>query len=430
LHRTVALAAIHDSIDNSPQPKCHPETRTKMLKDLHEWALSTNRETTILWLYGPAGTGKSAIMQTLAGQLQDTGGLGGCFFFKRDHATRGNGKTLFATIAYQLALGVPWLRTPISQIVEANPSIVVLSTEIQMERLISEPCRPYGNRDPVAILIDGLDECEGHNIQQEILRIIQNSSSKHPISLRFIIASRPEPHIREMFDLPVYIDKYRSFNVEQSFADVRKYLCDEFSRIHREHSHTMASIPLLWPSPDVLEGLVSKSSGHFIYASTIIKFIDDKNYRPTERLAVVQDGATTESEAAFDPLDQLYMTILRSAPRQSQLIPILCAMANFDLAVSMSDQLFGFADGDTRLILRGLHSVLRIPSNDANPISSHHASFLDFLKDPSRSQNFYVGSLHHRMDLARSLLKFCGGQYQERWRAVGSRYVQIIPKTQ
>ncbi|KAJ6471557.1 hypothetical protein C8R45DRAFT_836482, partial [Mycena sanguinolenta] len=30
-------------------------------------------ETTILWLYGPAGAGKSAIMQTLAHQLQDAG---------------------------------------------------------------------------------------------------------------------------------------------------------------------------------------------------------------------------------------------------------------------------------------------------------------------------------------------------------------------
>ncbi|KAJ7196328.1 hypothetical protein B0H12DRAFT_963735, partial [Mycena haematopus] len=130
--------AIHDSAESFPQPRCHPETRTEMLEDLREWA-TTHSATTILWLYGPAGAGKSAIMQTLARQLQDDGRLGGCFFFKRDHATRGNGKTLFATIASQLATSVPWLRTPISQVVENDPSIVVRSIETQMQKLISEP---------------------------------------------------------------------------------------------------------------------------------------------------------------------------------------------------------------------------------------------------------------------------------------------------
>ncbi|KAJ6484249.1 hypothetical protein C8R45DRAFT_1099386 [Mycena sanguinolenta] len=87
----------------------------------------------------------------------------------------------------------------------------------------------------------------------------------------------------------------------------------------------MRNIPLPWPSWNILRGLVENSSGHFIYASTIIKFIDDKNYRPTQRLAVVQGPNSSGSELPFDTLDQLYMTILQSAPRQSQLVPILTA---------------------------------------------------------------------------------------------------------
>ncbi|KAJ6471481.1 hypothetical protein C8R45DRAFT_875001, partial [Mycena sanguinolenta] len=290
LHRTVALGAIHDSVESFPQPKCHPETRTKMLGDLREWAMDPHPKTTILWLFGPAGAGKSAVMQTLARQLQDGGRLGGSFFFKRGHATRGNGKTLFATIAYQLALGVPWLRTSISRIVEDDPSIVVRSFDTQMRKLISEPCHAHTDRHSVAILIDGLDECGGHDSQQEILRAMRNSCSNHPSPLRFIVSSRPESHIREVFNAAVYFGYYRSFNVEQSFEDVRTYLRDEFSRLHREHC-TMAKIPLPWPSSAVLDRLVWTSSGHFIYAATIIKFIDDKNYRPIRRLAIVLDGS-------------------------------------------------------------------------------------------------------------------------------------------
>ncbi|KAF7372987.1 putative nwd2 protein [Mycena sanguinolenta] len=413
LHHAVALEAIHNSAESYPQPRCHPETRTKMLEDLRKWVLGTHTKRTILWLYGPAGAGKSAIMQTLAGQLKDAGIFGGSFFFRRGHATRGNAKTLFATIAYQLALSVASLRIPISQIVESDPSIVALSIEEQMRNLISEPCHSNRIRNPVVVLIDGLDECEGQNIQVEILRIIRQSSPQDSNFLHFIIASRPEPHIHETFDSPFYSGHCRSVNVEQSFADVHKYLRDEFSRIHREHS-TMARIPLPWPSSDELQQLVWNSSGHFIYAATIIKFIDDKSHRPTKRLAVVQDPNGSSSESAFDTLDQLYMTILRSAPRQSQLIPIMCAIVHFQfrLAVGEIDKLFGLAQGETRLLLRGVHSVLDVPSYDGGRISLHHASFVDFLSNPDRSGNFCVGILNNQVSLARSLLQYYAGPFQ------------------
>ncbi|KAJ7789683.1 hypothetical protein B0H14DRAFT_2397247, partial [Mycena olivaceomarginata] len=103
--------AIHDSAESYPQPKCHPETRTKMLDDMRKWALNRTTGPAITWVCGPAGAGKSAIMQTLARQLRDARRLGASFFFKRGHVTRGNGQAIFSTIAYQLALNIPWLRT-------------------------------------------------------------------------------------------------------------------------------------------------------------------------------------------------------------------------------------------------------------------------------------------------------------------------------
>ncbi|KAF7372974.1 putative nwd2 protein [Mycena sanguinolenta] len=410
LHRSVALAAIYDSMESFPQPKCHPATRTRILKGLHEWVLGDthadfetfrwlhargNPRCSIVWLYGPAGAGKSAVMQTLCGQLDAAGRLGGSFFFKRGHATRSNANTLFATIAYQLALHVPWLRTPISEIVEHDPSIAVRTLAVQMRKLILEPCCRDGNGETVTILIDGLDECEGLDIQVEILWIIQQSSSQSLTPLRFIIASRPEAHIREMFDSPIYVGHHGSVNLVQSFDDVRKYLRDEFSRIHREHN-SMKNVPSPWPMSHVLEKLVEKSSGHFIYASTIIRFIDDKSYRPSERLALVHDPNGSGSN---------------SAPRQSQLIPILCAIIYLSLGAGQIE-LFGLAEGEARLILRGLHSVLNVTSEDDDPIASHHASFVDFLSNPDRSGDFCVGTLNRQIDLGRAVVQFFTGPFQ------------------
>jgi len=214
----------------------------------------------------PAAARTADFRLQLAASL--SGRLGGAFFFKRGHTTRGNGQRLFSAIAYQLALNVEWLRSPISQVVEHNLSVLARSIRTQMRKLISQPSCDLNQREPILILIDGLDECEGHDFQEAILRVIGNSSSKDTLPFRFILASRPELHIREVFHFS-YFDRHRSFNVEQSFHDVRKYLRHEFARIHRTRD-TMKETPRPWPADDVLEELVEKSSGHFIYATIIL----------------------------------------------------------------------------------------------------------------------------------------------------------------
>ncbi|KAJ7922353.1 hypothetical protein B0H13DRAFT_1603825, partial [Mycena leptocephala] len=92
LHRAVALDALYDSADSFPQPRCHPETRTQMLDDLLEWAVQDKLSQPIRWLHGPAGAGKSAIMQTLCQKLQDVNRIGGAFFFKRAQPLEGTPK--------------------------------------------------------------------------------------------------------------------------------------------------------------------------------------------------------------------------------------------------------------------------------------------------------------------------------------------------
>ncbi|KAJ7892024.1 hypothetical protein B0H13DRAFT_1625744, partial [Mycena leptocephala] len=157
--------AFHDAAERSPQPKCHAETRTELLQELWDWSSEDDPNSRVLWLYGPAGAGKSAIAQSFCQQLEEEGRLGASFFFKRRHPSRGNGKKLFATIAYQLAVLLPEL----SQAVEKDPTIVDRSLSLQLRRLIIEPCQRSLTHSLV-IVIDGLDECEGTNVQQEILR--------------------------------------------------------------------------------------------------------------------------------------------------------------------------------------------------------------------------------------------------------------------
>jgi hypothetical protein len=385
-----------------------------MLDDLWKRLSEVDSSSDILWFHGPAGAGKSAIAQSFCEKLEAADCLGASFFFKRGHPSRGTGNKLFPTIAYQLALCLPDLKQAISRVVEENPSIVDRGLSCQLQKLIIEPCqriiRCPGR--PLVIVIDGLDECDSQNIQQEILRSIGSAIHQGSRPLRFLVTSRPEPHIRDIF-LDALHGMHRQVNIDQSFEDVRKFLLDQFSRIYRNHRETMAAVQFPWPTLDVVENLVEKSSGYFIYASTVIKFVDDKDFRPTERLEVILGIEEPDFGSPFATVDQLYTQILSQVPLRPQLLEILtCIAAKLKLTVGNIERLLELEPGDVRLALRGLQSVIGANSPNGSVddwsfqsrIVVHHASFYDFLQDPGRAGIFHVGD-QHRTELCRHILK-------------------------
>ncbi|KAJ7731711.1 hypothetical protein B0H14DRAFT_2409395 [Mycena olivaceomarginata] len=415
LHRAVALDALYESADSFPQPRFHPETRTELLDNLYNWVIDPNSEHPIHWLHGPAGAGKSAIMQTLCRRLQEDGKLGGSFFFKRSHGTCGNAKMLFATLAYQLALYQSEFKGAILRSVETDPSVLGRSLDVQLRSLILEPCRLAHGTSPPALLIDGLDECNGHNIQQQILHLIGSAAKKHHLAVRILVASRPEPYIRETFGEEALRGVADSTDIEQSFEDIRTYFRDEFSRIHRNHS-AIKNISTPWPGPYTLGKLVQNSSGYFVYAATVIKFVDDEYSWPSKKLDIVlQNPIPHDSESPFATLDQLYMQILSTVPVQHHptLCNILCTIIHYlgKFTVLDIDVLLGLKLGTVELIIRPLHSLLKVPQFSGYVLGVHHASFLDFLKDKKRLSDFYVGSVEHKAKLGQSILRVLAYTY-------------------
>ncbi|KAF8990209.1 hypothetical protein BDQ17DRAFT_1185281, partial [Cyathus striatus] len=53
-------------------------------------------------------------------------------------------------------------------------------------------------------------------------------------------------------------------------------------------------------------------------------------------------------------------------------------------------ELFGIDVDTLRLSLTDLHSIMITPDSDDSEIRVSHASFSDFLKDPSRSKKFFI----------------------------------------
>ncbi|KAF8175841.1 hypothetical protein BJ912DRAFT_1147001 [Pholiota molesta] len=298
LQNASAPSAFHDSSSRFDPPKCHPNTRVAVLEYLMGWIFGHNDpEALILWLYGPAGAGKSAILQTIAERCFERGAVLASFFFGRSDPSRNTFKPLVATIAYQIATTIPQIKPQIERAIEHDPHIFGKSLATQLQCLIVEPLKILAasgfSNDPSncarLVLMDGLDECDDPLMQSMILRVLANALRDEKLPLIILIASRPEHHITRMFNSPPLAGLWRSLVLDHSYKpddDIRLFLEDSFRDIKTTHPHRHL-IPEAWPNPWDVTKLIRKSSGQFIYSSVVVKYISADVDHPPRRLEVI-----------------------------------------------------------------------------------------------------------------------------------------------
>ena len=132
LQQHIAPGTFHNSDERYDLPKCHPHTRRAVLKKIMDWVKDPNKVTLILWLYGPAGAGKSAIAQTIAELLEEAGLLAAAFFFSRNAARRNDKTPLVATLVYQLVKSIPEIRAHVLEALEEDLALFSCSIEAQI----------------------------------------------------------------------------------------------------------------------------------------------------------------------------------------------------------------------------------------------------------------------------------------------------------
>jgi hypothetical protein len=82
-----------------------------------------------------------------------------------------------------------------------------------------------------------------------------------------------------------------------------------FHTIRSKHTYLLTA----WPQADRLEALVQKSSGQFIYAAAVIRYVAAGRHGREIRLKTVLDIRPPENkDAPFAMLDALYLQIFRS----------------------------------------------------------------------------------------------------------------------
>jgi len=366
----------------------------------------------ILWFYGPAGAGKTAIAHNIAERCDLEDLLLASFFFSRSDPARSNSKSLITTIAYQIAINIPGTREKIVAAIERDPLIFTRSMEAQVVSLIVEPLREpleegYFNAPTSRrlIIIDGLDECDNSAAQCSTLQVISRLFHHYHLPFLVFITSRPERHLTHCFStgsLPEFHTTLALDDTYQPDDDIRLFLTDNFREIKDTHP-MRCYLDKSWPSVEVLDGLVKKSSGQFIYATTVVKYVSSIRHKPADRLNVILGirPPLHAREIPFGELDALYTHIFSSVEDRDTVLLILgfylfsLPPASNGMSVLTLENFFLLNQGDVEVLFGDLSSVIQI-SNFHPAIHILHASLGDFLLDPARSKDFYIdlSSIH------------------------------------
>ena len=424
LHRATATAAFHNSEERFDPPKCHPNTRLAVLSHIMKWIKwEGDLKSFIMWVYGPAGAGKSAIAQTIAEMCEKEMILLASFFFSRNDPSRNTVKPLIATIAYQITFNLPDVRGAIYVAIERDPLIFSKSLAVQLKYLIIEPLRTLVEggffNEPTSrrlVIIDGLDECYDPKVQRNIVEVLANAQRQHGLPLIFLFASRPEQYISLAFSTGVLPSVTTRTALDESYfpnEDIQLFLTDKFQEITSTHP-LRQYIPPQWPLPDVLKRLVKKSSGQFIYASTVMNYVSSIQHKPHDRLDIILGirPPHNQRDLPFAELDALYMRILVGVEDIDSVRKLLAFLffsrpqAPMNWSLSQIEEFLSFQPGDVKQYLGDLGSLLRIGPDPDEEIHILHASLMDFLVDPTRSKGFWINPKATHTALARHCLNF------------------------
>lgn len=309
----------------------------------------------------------------------------------------------------------------------------------QFESLIVHPLRELQARgkqvDRRVIIIDGLDECKSVDAQCEIIELIAASTRNRATPFRWAFFSRPEPHLEATFsDASVYsLCRNAVLQVSRTVdGEIESYLRGGFDNIVRRRN---ISIATPWPKDRDISILVAASAGLFIYAATVLRFVENsRSLRLEDPLETVLDIISERDTILgtanpFSEIDVLYTLIMQRVP--SNVLPsVLLLFGDMLLddykglwSAMEEGNCLGIAEEEFKSVCNHVCAVLRyhgampLPAfassiNTARPfevagaetthflqetglraggaVSFYHKSFCDFLCDPLRSGVFCV----------------------------------------
>lgn len=407
LQKYVSLAAIYDSRYKDTQSTCHPRTRDSVLEEIFSWVnqASSDREKWILWLKGAAGSGKTTISRSLVKLCQGNNIPVATYLFCRTDPSRNTITTVVSTIAYQIIQLIPESKFFITRTIESNPLIFDQSFEYQLDMLVIKPLHQIcGNASGVPwnllLLLDGLDECiNGRDSQVLLIHAVVKYLAAQSPQIVILISSREERHLTMAFNATTVDNILLRLSLDNKYApdrDIRRYLDDSFDEIKKTHP-ARNHIDRGWPDPSQIDDILSESSGQFIYASIVIKFVESPYSHPPDQLKAILESHNDQCgpmSTPFEELDKFYDHIFSQVDENSIGLAIRILAYSILKNVSSASQISSYLKISTTAIYTALAELASIVECRDNQIVLLHASLPKFLLNSSRSKQYCIDTVH------------------------------------
>lgn len=411
--KTAIFALLNPILDAShtrnlnlspPNSRCFPGTRKKVLKKIRTWVNCSLifKNPHVMWIYGYAGCGKSAIAQAICKHFADQGRLVAAFFFFRGAGDRSNISRFATTVASQVAAAIPATEPLIQAAIEANPGLLSTTTASlseQFEQLVYQPINSVKwdrlaasfRHGPYLIALDGVDECGDRDEVAEFIKHSIAFFEKEPsIPLRFLITSRVESHIHKLLHSSSQV-KLLNLVEHTSDADIAAAL-DVV--IEEEKRGRIVACDPSWPSPEDKAKLVKHIAGSYIFMTTIIRLLFDPNLNdgltPMARLPLV-----LSQRPDFDSLYREILTPWQHLHHFRGIISTI-ALAMEPLSIAEVAELLEISTADVVTVLVNLHAIMQVPGDDHSPVALWHTSLRDFICSEERSGPIHAPPAHHQ----------------------------------
>lgn len=347
-------------------PGCYTGSFNAVLCRLLDWA--TTEPASLLWLTGPARSGKSGVGRCLAAHWESEGRFAACF--KPD----GNVKSYVPTLARQIAHAIPELQSQIPSVVADSQE--ESSFQTQFENLIAKPIlqlnlSPTRRLASFPILIV-LDELDNRTERDLFIEAIFKASPRLRRYIKFLVVSRPESNVGDLFESTRFQNKV-------NVIDISAY------RVHAgtvEDSEKGSGVARSLDNFDIdslFRTILTSSQTSRIKIVQLLSVVLVCQQVDTSSLLPFNDIPTSVTQS-----DRFIESILDLEPSslQSELLD-LNALMNFRRKLMISE--------------RSLQ--------DGRIVEFCHESLKDFLVDESRSGEFYVDLTASCLTVAKGLLR-------------------------
>ncbi|KAJ7653616.1 hypothetical protein DFH06DRAFT_1330336 [Mycena polygramma] len=358
------------------RPTCLQGTRVQLLDEISEELMAAEATSSVLWLSGVAGSGKSTITTTISVYFRGLHRLGAFLFFDRNNPSRSHPDGVIRTLAHFLARHNSHIASAVGAALELDPDTINAPLQTQFETLLLKPLLAVEHliQGPILIILDALDECGDTASRRTLMSVISTEFPKLPSCFRFLITSRREADISKAF-ASCFVEK--SVGTTTSTEDVQRFISHELERIQQDNKLATA-----WPKETQKQTMLNLAGGLFIWAATAIKYID--GYRPNDRIETLITSTSTS-------LDDLYsFTLSNSTPWDDRAFAkdacavLACIIfGKVPMTDTTIDALLG-AGCSSADVLKYLGCVVQWRPGCVARIL--HASFADYLTDNFRNK--------------------------------------------